>query len=216
MMDDATRKRTDNQIHSFPSPPVATRGPLAGSDRRLRPARRALCRRGAVTLWTILAVPFILTILCAVVELGGLWQARVQLENALEAGALAAVQEWGQQGGTVQHVAAAETAGKAYARANVIQGTAVDLDNGKVAPAVAWAFGTAMPRGSGFDFIADPQARKNLAVVVQATVSVPAIFRPVFGRWLGGSSVTAATAAYYDQSGTSPRPRLIRINDCCR
>jgi Flp pilus assembly protein TadG len=175
-----------------------------------------LCRRGAVTIWTILAVPFILTILCVVVELGGLWQARVQLENALEAAALAAVQEWGQQGGTVERVAAAETAGKAYARANVIHGTAVDLDNGAVVPAVGWAFGTATRNGSGFDFTANPQAEKDFAVVVQATAKVPAIFSPVFSRWLCCSSVTVGTAAYYDQSTTPHRPRLIRINDCCR
>jgi Flp pilus assembly protein TadG len=184
----------------------------AAAVRSRRRGHRALCRRGAVTVWTILAVPFILTILCVVVELGCLWQARVQLENALEAAVLAAVQEWGEQGGTAQHVAAAETAGKAYARANTIRGMAVDLNNGAMAPAVAWAFGTATRHGSGFDFTANVDATKDLAVVVQATAKVPAIFRPVFGRWLCSSSVTAATAAYYDLSETSPRPRLIRLN----
>jgi len=166
-----------------------------------------------VTIWTIFAVPVMLTVLCVVVETGRLWQARSQLENALEAAALAAVQEWGQRGGKAEQVAAGEMAGKAYARANAIHGMPVDLDNRAMVPGAAWAFGTATARGTAFDFTPDPGAQTNLAVVIEATAKVPAMFRPSLGRWIGESTVTAATAAYYDQSVQPPRPRLIRLTD---
>jgi Flp pilus assembly protein TadG len=166
-----------------------------------------------VTLWTILAVPVVMTILCVVVEVGRLWQARSQLENALEAAALAAVQEWGQRGGKAEQVAAGEIAGNAYARANAIHGMPVDLEDRVIVPAVAWAFGTATCKGTGFDFTPDPRSQTNLAVALEATARVPALFRHLFGRWIGESTVSASTAAYYDQSVQPPRPRLIRLNE---
>jgi len=166
-----------------------------------------------VTVWTILAVPVILTILCVVVEVGRLWQARAQLENALEAAALAAVQEWGQRGGKAEQVAAGEIVGKAYAQANAIHGVPVDLDDRARVSGVAWAFGMATASDNGFDFTPNPDAQTNLAVVIEATVKVPAMFRASFGRWIGGSTVTAGTAAYYDQSVQPPRARLIRIRE---
>lgn len=167
-----------------------------------------------MTLWTILAVPVLFTVLCVVVEVGRLWQARVQLENALEAAALAAIQEWGQRGGNEEQVAAGETLGKTYALANAVQGRPVDLEDRAVVPAVAWAFGTATPRGTAFDFTPDPRAKANLAVVIEATARVPTLFRSLWGAWAKEPTVTAGTAAYYDQSVQPPKPRLIRIRDC--
>jgi len=166
-----------------------------------------------VTLWTILAVPVLFTVLCVVVEVGRLWQARAQLENALEAAALAAVQEWGQRGGNAEQVAASEIVGKTYAQANAVQGRPVDLENRAVVPALAWAFGTATPRGTAFDFAPNPKAQTNLAVVIEATARVPALFRSLWGGWIPEPTVTAGTAAYYDPSAEPPRPRLIRIRD---
>ncbi len=182
---------------------------------RSRPRRSspASCRRGIVTIWTILAVPVMLTILCVVVEVGRLWQARAQLENALEAAVLAAVQEWGRRGGTAKQVPAGAIVGKAYARANAIHGTPVDLDDRAIVPDAAWAFGTVTPTEGGFDFTPNPDAQTNLAVVVQATAKVPALFRSSLGRWIGASTVTAGTAAFYDPSAQPPRARLIRIRD---
>jgi Flp pilus assembly protein TadG len=149
--------------------------------------------------------------LCVVVEVGRLWQARSQLENALEAAALAAVQEWGQRGGTAEQVAAGVAAGKAYARANVLHGTPLDLDDRAVVPAAVWAFGTVTSRAGGFDFTPDPRAQTNLAVVIEATARVSPIFHALFGRWIGGATVTAGTAAFYDPAVQPPKARLIRI-----
>jgi hypothetical protein len=79
-----------------------------------------------VTLWTILSFPALLAMLCFVVEATNLWHSRVQLENALEAAALAAVQYWGEAGGgpTLD----ARRVGVAYASYNAINGVPVTID----------------------------------------------------------------------------------------
>ncbi|MEE8452964.1 MAG: Tad domain-containing protein [Thermoguttaceae bacterium] len=62
-------------------------------------ARQASRRRGIATLWTILFSGAMLLMLCFVVEIAHLWLTRVELENSLEAAALAAVKEWGDADG---------------------------------------------------------------------------------------------------------------------
>lgn len=56
-------------------------------------------RRGVATVWLVLFLPLLLLLLCFVVEIGNLWMARAELETALEAAALAAVKEWGDNSG---------------------------------------------------------------------------------------------------------------------
>lgn len=163
-------------------------------------------------MWTVLCIPLILTILFVVAEVSQLWQARVQLENAMEAAALAAVQEWGDTGGGIKNIAAAQTAGRAYGKANLVHGVQVDLDDQSVVPTVAWSFGSAMPRGSGFDFTSAPEANSKFAVVLQATVKVARLCRSILGPAAKDSTVTVKIAAFYDPAATQPQPRLIRLN----
>jgi hypothetical protein len=89
--------------------------------RRTRPAARR--RRGVVTLWLILALPVLLLLLIFLIEIGNIWRARVELENALEAAALAAVKEWGDSSGTAN--LAARNVGVTYAAANTVTGSPV-------------------------------------------------------------------------------------------
>jgi Putative Flp pilus-assembly TadE/G-like len=56
-------------------------------------------RRGSATLWMLMWLPCLLVLFCAMVGVANLWLARVELENAMEAAALAAVKEWGDAGG---------------------------------------------------------------------------------------------------------------------
>src|SRR6185503_11453281 len=56
-------------------------------------------RRGSATLWMIIWLPCLLTLFCVLVGVANLWLARVELENALEASALAAVKQWGDANG---------------------------------------------------------------------------------------------------------------------
>jgi len=211
-----------------------------------RPIERARRRPGAgrhalVTLWTILCIPVLLTLLCVVAEVSHVWQARVQLENAQEAASLAAVQEWGDRGGDLKQIAAARGIGHAYGLANTIQGLALNLDDREQAPRAAWHFGTVRPAansgqgepaGTRFDFTPVTETTKTqasctapadssdgktidaskLAVVLQATVRVPPIWRATVGRWIGDSILSAQVAAMYDTSCQPPRPRLIRLD----
>lgn len=88
-------------------------------------APTAGARRGAITVWLILAIPAVVTLLCVVAEIGNLWLARVELTNSLEAAALGAVKQWGDAGGGSTLVP--RQVGNAYASANTLNGTPVDL-----------------------------------------------------------------------------------------
>ena len=81
-------------------------------------------RGGAITVWLILAIPVLLTLFCVVLEVGNLWLARTELTNALEASALAAVEEWGDGGGGDTETA--REVGRIYALSNTINGAPVD------------------------------------------------------------------------------------------
>ena len=74
-------------------------------------------------MWIIAALPTLIIVLAVVVEVGNLWLARVELENALEAGALAAVKVW-QDGGSR---ADARTAAKNLTEANTIRGKTITI-----------------------------------------------------------------------------------------
>lgn len=86
------------------------------------PAESSL-RRGAVMIWFIVALPVLLTLLCVVLEVGNLYLARSELQNAMEAAAQAAVKDWAENGNIPQ----ARNVGNAYAMANTINGEVVDL-----------------------------------------------------------------------------------------
>ena len=61
--------------------------------------RKRRTSRGAITLWLILLMPVLVILLLFVADIGQIWVARVELENAMEAASLAAVKEWGDSGG---------------------------------------------------------------------------------------------------------------------
>lgn len=173
--------------------------------------RRAV-RRGAITLWTILCLPVVLSVLVVMVEVSHLWQVRVELENALEAGVLAAVKEWEDQGGGAKSIPAARAVGNAYTKANTIQDVQVDLGDRSVAASVNWCFGKATDRKTGFDFQHAPDATSELAVVLEATAKVNRLCGPLTGSFCGEATVTAKVAAFYDCSTSPPQPKLIRLN----
>jgi Flp pilus assembly protein TadG len=82
-------------------------------------------RRGAITVWLILAIPVLMTLFCLLLEVGNLWLARIELTNALESSSLAAVKEWGDNGGGDTWIP--RNVGNTYAMANTVNGSIVDL-----------------------------------------------------------------------------------------
>ena len=85
-------------------------------------------RRGVALLWLIIALPALLLFLVLVVEIGNLWLARLELEQSLEASALAAAKQWAETNDR-EGTEAARIAGNDFAKANLVRGMAVDLTN---------------------------------------------------------------------------------------
>jgi len=78
-------------------------------------------------LWTILAIPALLALFCVVLEAANLWLSRTQLQNALEAAALAGVKTWGDAKGGSTYTARRIAVG--YASYNGINGVGVQIDD---------------------------------------------------------------------------------------
>jgi hypothetical protein len=87
--------------------------------------QRRLYRRGSATLWMVIWLPCLLVLFCTLVGVANLWLARVELENSLEAAALAAVKQWGDQGGGDTLVP--RESGVAYALSNCIRGNGTTI-----------------------------------------------------------------------------------------
>lgn len=80
-------------------------------------------RRGIAVLWLILWGSMFLTFFCVTLEFASLWQAQVELNNTMDAAALAAAREWGASGSATTEVA--RDVGVAYANANPVLGATV-------------------------------------------------------------------------------------------
>jgi len=99
----------------------STGGVTAG----VRPRRQRFRRKGISALWVILTIPVFLILLAVVLNIANLWLARVDLENSLEAAALAAVQEWGRTNGGSTVIP--RQVGQAYAAANPVRCCPVNI-----------------------------------------------------------------------------------------
>ena len=94
----------------------------SASPNRGRPARR-----GISVLWLVVTLPIFVFLFVGVVMIGNIWLARVELENALEAAALAAVKEWAENPSYGGDTLIPRNVGVAYAAANTISGVPVDI-----------------------------------------------------------------------------------------
>lgn len=82
-------------------------------------------RRGISALWFVLTLPLFLILFGFVFEMGHLWLARVELENALEAAARAAVTTWAETAGGSTYQA--RRVGVAYAAVNHVRGLPLQI-----------------------------------------------------------------------------------------
>jgi Flp pilus assembly protein TadG len=84
-------------------------------------------------VWVIASVPALLALLILVTEIANLWLARIELGNAVEAGALAGALVWGDGADDGATRALARTAAQAFAQANTVVGSTIAIglnDNG--------------------------------------------------------------------------------------
>lgn len=79
-------------------------------------------RSGVAAVWSLAAIPVVVLLLMMVVDFGNVWVARVELENGLEAAALAAVKEWSNAGAPAPNwTVPARQRGISLAEANAIR-----------------------------------------------------------------------------------------------
>lgn len=176
-------------------------------------------RRGVSTVWIIAAGPALLTLLVLVTDIGNLWRARVELETALEAAALAAVKQWGNDGGGA--TLTARLVGVDFAAANSANGEPVSLmTNYDVSLAMPnqnlscdgnLVFGVVTDAISPYTVDAGESGGPidDLAVRAQATAPVASLWSNLFGVPVGPYNVTVRTTARYRVA--TARSDLIRV-----
>lgn len=185
--------------------------------------RRPVCgrtphrsRQGIATFWLLLFVPVFLILLGLVVNVANLWLARVELENALEAAALAAVKEWKENpsaGTTIP-----QQVGIAYAAANTVRGRPVVLPSGGLVFGSVYQASSddpTCPNGVILDTTQAPNcgesSPRHFGVLAQASVSVPTLWSTVLGSAFAPGTVKSYAVAIYE-CGDDTQPRLIRID----
>src|SRR3954447_6677224 len=85
--------------------------------------QRPRLRGGSATLWLVIWLPCLMALFCVLFGVANLWLARIEVENALEAAALAAVKQWGDAGGGDTFVP--RQVGVSYAHANGVRANPV-------------------------------------------------------------------------------------------
>jgi hypothetical protein len=150
------------------------------ADHRVVRMRR---RSGVATLWLILFIPVFLIALCVVVDVGTIWMARAELEDGLEAAAIAGVVAWEDANdprivpplpGTAVE-APTRAAAIAMAAANSVRGEPIAIVNGDIAlgeiPANAvYGFAVINPVGA-----ANNSAIRIIADATVASRAIPGV-----------------------------------------
>ncbi len=195
------------------------------------PTRRR--RSGAATLWVLISLPALLIVLLIVVDVGNIWVARTELENALEASALAAVREWGATAPppAMNATNPARARGFTLAAANQVRGQALAIamnqgtydvttnpnENGMcetvIGPPAAGnlVFGAISLDGMGLVTLDASNAPVDLyGVRAQASLKVASLAGSFLGISNGAYAVSAKATAMYDATGGTTR--LVRVD----
>lgn len=180
------------------------------------PRHPVLSRRsGVATVWVIAGVPAFLTLLIMLTDLGTVWQARAELETALEAAALAGVQQW--------KIVPADTitprnTAIAFAQANTVVGQTFILDsnfsgidpNGNAFCSGDIVFGQ-IDLAQNFSAGTVPAAPDYFGVRVRKTVSIASLWTKFAGVTFGPYNVTAQTTAQLPVAAGGT-PQLVLLN----
>ena len=176
------------------------------------PRSSIIPRRGIATVWIIAAVPAIFTLLILLTDIGSLWQARMELETALESAALAAVQEWK----ATNNTNLARISAQNFAQANTVLGNPVNLnsnaggggtnDNSNCDGDIVLGNIT-----SAGDFLAGvaPNSTNFYGAKIQRAKAIPSLWTKFAGVTFGPYTVHAEAVAQL-QFGPGGTPRLIR------
>lgn len=161
-------------------------------------------------MWVIVIGPGLLSLLVLVTEIGNLWLAKIELNNALSAGALAGAKVWGSGADVGATRTAARIAAKAFAEANTINGTTFTIgtnDNGggnNLNCPGDILLGSYSP-GTLDTTVAAPIPAGSRGVRCRAVIQVPSLWTSINGPF---PVQAAATARYDSVSGT---PKLVTM-----
>lgn len=171
-------------------------------------------RRGIAILWLVIWGSLFLTFFCVVLEIATLWQAQVEVNNALDSAALAAVKEWDASG--LGSTDIPRNVGVAFAGANPVLGTPVGLNpnfnagnpngNDSINGDIVFGGLTALTRPNSLDPSAMAPATFP-AVRTQVTIPVQGFCSTLFGFTF--LNVSASSIAYVDT--VSGRPALVSV-----
>lgn len=187
-------------------------------NHRVLPSNRGR-RSGIATIWIIAALPAFLTMLIMLTDLGTIWQARAELETALEASAIAAVQQWKV---TPADLITPRSTAISFGKANTVVGQTFTLElnyspvetNGNASctgDVLLGQIDTAQNFASG----TVPVAPNYLGVHVQKTISIPSLWTSFGGVKFGPYNVTAKTTAQVPVAvGGSPQLVLLNSFTC--
>lgn len=181
-------------------------------SRRLNSTHPRHRRSGIATVWIIAAVPAIITLLILLTDIGTLWQARMELETATEAAALAAVQEWK----ATNNTNLARTAAQNFAAANTVLGQSVSISsngggggvNGNSLCDGDILLGNLTSAGV-LEAGVTPSSTNNYGARVIHTMQVGSLWTTFAGVTFGPYTIHAEAVAQvqFDPGGT---PRLVR------
>jgi len=170
-----------------------------------RNSRSASGRRGAAVVWILVATPAILVLFMVVLSLASIWQARAELQNAVEAAALAGAKLWGDGADSPSNRTSAHLASQAVFQANTVFGKVGSISSNDNPSAINNNQSTSGPIllgsfvGSTFYVNQSPGAVNERACYVTTTASITPLLQGL--GVLGPFTVQASAAAFY--SGTT-------------
>jgi Flp pilus assembly protein TadG len=149
-------------------------------------------------------------------DAGKIWIARIELENALEAAALAGVRTWGEASGGP--TAAARAVAIEYASVNTVDGQSLTITsnlnvanppNENASTTGNLVFGSATPVGTNWIFDSgtapDCGANRSYAIRAQAKAPVTSFSNGFLGLTFGPYEVQIETTVIYQCGADTPR-----------
>jgi Flp pilus assembly protein TadG len=164
-------------------------------------------------VWTLAWGPAFLVLLVLVTDIAHVWLARVELENAVESGALAGAKVWGDSPDSAGTRTAAHTAAKNFVETNTVVGTLITVSannnpaatNDNAACPGSVLLGNI--NGTTFEANVVPASANERGCRVEASATVNSLWT----GYAGPFTVRASATARYDGTEGSGTPRLVRI-----
>lgn len=171
-------------------------------------------RHGVATIWVIIASPAMLAMLVLVSDVSNLWLARVELENAVEAAALAGANVWGDGADNAVTRSDAHARAKSLAESNRVRGQTFTVnanDNPSNTNNNASLPGNVMLGGYNSGLATFDATQVGPAINARACyVSVSLTLNSLWVGFAGPFQIHATAVARYDAGSGSAK--LVRID----